>query len=125
MPHDMPLFNLVLNSERVNALGHALQVIGIVWLNGRVTQSGKVERKACEPAGHSFDDAAPQLMAGGYSMNEQDGLTGTAAKYVHIQTWEATLIWVEYNRFALSITSIQSCIPQHKNGQLQAIFVLK
>ena len=79
MTHNMPLRNVTLNSNRVDAVGQPRQVIAMVGLAWRFAVSGKIQRKTSEDSAHLFNHAVPQKTTCGNPMNEKDGTTRTSA----------------------------------------------
>lgn len=85
MTHNMPLRDIVPDSNRVDAVRHSSQIVSAVGLARRLTQSGKIYRKTSEAPAQSFNDALPQETTGRNPMNKKYGTAGTAANQMHIQ----------------------------------------
>ena len=70
MPHDMPFLNIVLASDLFNAFGQALEIVRTIGFAGRLAQAGKIDGKTGKTSLHLLNNAAPQIMIGGYSVDE-------------------------------------------------------
>ncbi|MGD0616989.1 MAG: hypothetical protein ABSB67_04940 [Bryobacteraceae bacterium] len=76
--HHVPFVDVVLNPQFLNVIGQHLQFPKPVRGPRTPPQSGQIDRQAIVAAGQPVDHSAPDPVAGGYSVDEQNGMAGPA-----------------------------------------------
>ena len=76
--YHVPFVNVVLYPQFLDIPGEYLQFPKAVRALGTPPQSGQVDRQAIVTASQPVDHSAPDPVAGGYTVDEQNGMAGPA-----------------------------------------------